>query len=73
MGTSGAAARRTSRVVDASPFTPAVGWWKTRHGLERYNQAARYALVVSIRAPEVEVDLRTEVANQIGVPIEIET
>ena len=52
---------------------PAAGWWKTRQALERYNQAARYALVVSIRAPEVEVDLRTEVANQIGVPIEIET
>ena len=52
---------------------PAVGWWKTRQALERYNQAARYALVVSIRAPEVDVDLRTPVANQIGVPIEIET
>ena len=52
---------------------PAVGWWKTRQALERYNQAARYALIVSIRAPEVDVDLRTEVANQIGVPVEIET
>ena len=52
---------------------PAVGWWKTRQALERYNQAARYALVVSIRAPEVDVDLRTEVANQIGVAVEIET
>ena len=52
---------------------PAVGWWKTRQAFERYNRAARYALIVSIRAPEVDVDLRTEVANQIGVPIEIET
>ena len=52
---------------------PAVGWWKTRQALERYDQAARYALVVSIRAPEVDVDLRTEVANQIGVPVEIQT
>ena len=52
---------------------PVVGWWKTRQALERYNRAARYALVVSIRAPEVDVDLRTEVANQIGVPVEIET
>ncbi len=51
---------------------PAVGWWKTRQALERYNQPARYALVVSIRAPEVDVDLRTEVANQIGVPVEVE-
>ena len=34
---------------------------------------ARYALVVSIKAPEVDVDLRTAVAIQIGVPVEIET
>ena len=52
---------------------PAVGWWKTRQALERYDQTARYALVVSIKAPEVDVDLRTEVANRIGVPVEIET
>ena len=52
---------------------PVVGWWKTRQALARYNRAARYALVVSIKAPEVDVDLRTEVANQIGVPVEIET
>ena len=52
---------------------PAVGWWKTRQALERYDRAARYALIVSIRAPEVDVDLRTEVANQIGVSLEIET
>ena len=52
---------------------PVVGWWKTRQALARYDRAARYALVVSIRAPEVDVDLRTEVANQIGVPVEIET
>ena len=51
---------------------PAVGWWKTRQALERYDQTARYALIVSIRAPEMDVDLRTEVANQIGVPVEIE-
>ncbi len=52
---------------------PAVGWWKTRQALQRYDRAARYALIVSIRAPEVDVDLRTEVANQIGVAVAIET
>ena len=52
---------------------PVVGWWKTRQALARYDRAARYALVVSIKAPEVDVDLRTEVANQIGVAVEIET
>ena len=50
---------------------PAIGWWKTRQALERYDQVARYALIVSIRAPEVDVDLRTEVANKIGVRVEI--
>ncbi|MCY4076751.1 MAG: S8 family peptidase [Acidobacteria bacterium] len=49
---------------------PAIGWWKTRQALERYDQPARYALVVGIRAPEVDVDLRAEVANRIGVPVE---
>ncbi len=43
---------------------PALGWWKTRHSLERYDQTARYALVVSIKAPEVDVDLYTEVENR---------
>ena len=49
---------------------PTAGWWKTRHALERYDQAARYALVVSIRAPEVDVDLYTEVENRIAVEID---
>ena len=52
---------------------PALGWWKTRPVLERYNQAARYALIVSIRAPESNVDLYTEVANQIRISTEVET
>lgn len=52
---------------------PAVGWWKTRPALERYDQAARYALVVSIRAPEIDVDLYTEVANQIATQIAVTT
>ena len=52
---------------------PALGWWKTRPVLERYNQAARYALIISIRAPESNVDLYTAVANQISAPIVVET
>lgn len=51
---------------------PATGWWKTRQALERYNETARYALVVSIKAPEVDVDLYTEVENQILSVIEQE-
>ena len=51
---------------------PALGWWKTRPALDRYNQAARYALLVSIQAPDTDVDLYTAVANQIQIDVPTE-
>lgn len=55
--------------LDLIAVYPSIGWWRTREKLNRYDQPARYALIVSIRAPESEVDLYTEVANQVGIPI----
>ena len=52
---------------------PAMGWWRTRPNLEQYDRAARYALVVSIRAPETDVDLYAAVANRIGAPVAVGT
>ena len=52
---------------------PASGWWRTRHALEKYDRMARYALIVSIKAPETDVDLYAEVANRIGAPVTVET
>lgn len=51
---------------------PALGWWKTRTALERYDKQARYALVVSIHAPELDVDLYTPIANQIPAVVEVD-
>lgn len=51
---------------------PALGWWKTRKRLEGYNKAARYSLIISIRAPEVDVDLYTAIANIISIPVLVE-
>lgn len=65
----GSAAELASRGTLA--VYPALGWWKTRLRLERYDKPARYALVVSIRAPEVDVDLYTAIANQITVPVTV--
>lgn len=48
---------------------PAAGWWRTRSKLERYNLPARYSLIVSIRAPETEVDLYNAVTQRIAVTI----
>jgi hypothetical protein len=52
---------------------PSVGWWKTRPRQERYDNAARYSLIISIRAPEVEIDLYNAVANQIPTSVTVET
>jgi hypothetical protein len=52
---------------------PAVGWWRERHYLGRWNRRCRYSLIVSIESPVQDVDIYTPVAIQIGltVPIEI--
>jgi len=49
---------------------PVSGWWKERKSAAR---PCRYSLIVSIELPEVDVDIYTPVANQIGVPIDIRT
>jgi hypothetical protein len=51
---------------------PALGWWRTRSALERYDKEARYALIVSIAVPDVEVDIYGEVLAQIAVKQSIE-
>lgn len=52
---------------------PVTGWWKEYAGLKRWNCAARYSLIVSIRVPKVDIDIYTTVASRVGVPVEIET
>jgi hypothetical protein len=51
---------------------PAVGWWRERHHLDRWNKKCRYALIVSIHTTEENVDIYTPVAVQVGVPVQVE-
>ena len=51
---------------------PVAGWWKEKPFLERYDALARYALIVTIRAPGSDVDIYTPVEIQV-VAAEIET
>ena len=46
---------------------PAMGWWRTRTQLVRYDKQARYALIVSIKTPETEISIYNEVAAQVPV------
>jgi hypothetical protein len=52
---------------------PVGGWWKEKKELKRWDQIARYSLIVTIQVPEVDVDIYTSVSNLINVPTEIET
>jgi hypothetical protein len=50
-----------------------MGWWNKRPHLEGWKKSARYSLLVTIATPGVESNIYTPVANQIGVPIVVET
>jgi hypothetical protein len=50
---------------------PVSGWWKDQVERDRSALGVRYALVVSIEAPEVSVDIWTPVAQQVGIPVEV--
>jgi len=52
---------------------PAMGWWRNRPSHGRFERAARYALLVSIEAPAVELDLYAAVAQQIDIQLAVET
>ncbi|EPX9374725.1 S8 family peptidase [Yersinia ruckeri] len=53
---------------------PGQGWWRTRGSLQRHDSEAKYSLIVSIHAPDTDVDLyaivETLVENLINNPIE---
>jgi hypothetical protein len=51
---------------------PVTGWWKERPHKDRVESEARYSLIVSIEAPDVDVDLYTAIANQVQVETELE-
>nr|WP_320136312.1 S8 family peptidase [uncultured Amphritea sp.] len=50
---------------------PAMGWWRTRQRLNRYESLARYSLVVSIETPETDVDIYSVVKNEIGITTKV--
>ncbi len=51
---------------------PAVGWWRERAWINKWNHKIRYALVVSLHTPEQSVDLYTPITAQIKIPVPIE-
>lgn len=50
---------------------PVGGWWKNNAAKARLDQTVRYALVVSLKTAEQDVDLYTPVANTLQIPTPI--
>lgn len=68
---SGTAADLAER--DAIGVFPVGGWWKEKPYLERFDGLARYALIVTIRAPGSEVDIFTPVESIVTIQTAVET
>lgn len=49
---------------------PVGGWWKNNRRKDRIDRGVRYALIVSLRTAEEDVDLYTPVAVQLDIPVE---
>jgi predicted transcriptional regulator YdeE len=65
----GSAADLAERGVIA--IYPVGGWWKDQPKRDRSDKGAPYALVVSIETPNVEADIWTPVAQQVGVSVDV--
>ena len=52
---------------------PVSGWWKDDKKRDRSSKGARYSLVVTLETPSADVDIWTPVAQQVGVPIQVES
>lgn len=50
---------------------PVAGWWKSRPKMDQSDKGVHYSLVLSIDAPEVEIDLWTSVYQKVAGVIEV--
>ncbi|AOO83429.1 peptidase S8 family protein [Bosea vaviloviae] len=54
---------------------PVNGWWRTRASAEYCNKATRYALIITMKTRNVDIDLYTPIAASVdirtAVPIEV--
>jgi len=67
---SGPAADLAAR--DIICIKPVIGWWRNRASLEICNKMARYALVLTLSTPDVEIDLHTPINTVVQTNVDIE-
>lgn len=52
---------------------PVAGWWQYRRAWDQSDKGVEYSLIISIEAPDTNIDLWTPVSQQIQPTIEITT
>jgi Subtilase family len=57
---------------DEIAIYPVTGWWKTRGRERRYNDRARYSLVMSLDARGIDVDVYTAIAAALEITPQVE-
>ncbi|MGY3077073.1 hypothetical protein ACVWZZ_003444 [Bradyrhizobium sp. LM6.10] len=50
---------------------PVNGWWRHRSSLEICNRKSRYALIVTLRVLNPDVDIYTPIRTSIGLPVPV--
>ena len=54
---------------DAIAVYPVGGWWKSHVGQRRMNDKARYALIISLSAPGLDVDLHADITAKVDAKV----
>ena len=57
---------------DTLCIKPVGGWWRDRARPEIVNRRTRYALVVSLKGPRVDIDLYTPISLAVPLAVELE-
>jgi hypothetical protein len=51
---------------------PVMGWWRSRGSREECNRQTRYALIATLSADDIEVDLHTPISTVVDNEVDVE-
>lgn len=57
---------------DRIAIYPVVGWWRQKLNRDRCETNTRFSLIVSLEAPDLDIDLYTEIKHQLEIPITLQ-
>jgi hypothetical protein len=51
---------------------PVSGWWRYLESQHRWNSEARYALLITLRTPDIDVDIYSQIETLVETQVEVE-